>query len=86
MQKSVLEFGTHPLGSVLCKRKRCSVKKEDSKGSSVTEIVRESEKHSQNSLSQERKSFSLLSSLHRSNLGKCVQDFYANLENILKIR
>ena len=35
VQKSLLDFGTHPLGSVLCKRKRCSVKKEDSKGSSV---------------------------------------------------
>ena len=35
VQKSMLDFGTHPLGSVLCIRKRCSVKKEDSKGSSV---------------------------------------------------
>ena len=26
MQKSVLEFGTHSLGSVLCKRKKCSAK------------------------------------------------------------
>ena len=33
MQKFVLEFGTHSLGSVLCKR--CSGKKEDSKESSV---------------------------------------------------
>ena len=35
VQKSVLEFGTHSLGSVLCIRKWCSVKKEDSEGSSV---------------------------------------------------
>ena len=35
MQKFVLEFRFHSLGSVLCKRKRCSGKKEDSKGSSV---------------------------------------------------
>ena len=35
VQKSLLDFGTHPLGSVLCIKKRCSVKKEDSKGSSV---------------------------------------------------
>ena len=35
VQESLLDFGTHPLGSVLCNRKRCGVKKEDSKGSSV---------------------------------------------------
>ena len=34
-QESLLDFGTHPLGSVLCIRKQCSVRKEDSKGSSV---------------------------------------------------
>ena len=33
--QNLLDFGTHPLGSVLCIRKRCSVKKEDSKGNSV---------------------------------------------------
>ena len=26
MQKSVLEFGTHSVGSVLCKGKKCSAK------------------------------------------------------------
>ena len=35
VQESLLDFGTHPLGSVLCIRKQCSVRKEDSKGSSV---------------------------------------------------
>ena len=49
-------------------------------------IRKKKKKHSQNSLSQAGKSFSLLSSLHRSNLEKCVQDFHANWENILKIR
>ena len=35
VQKFVLEFGAHSLGSVLCKRKRCSVNEKDSKESSV---------------------------------------------------
>ena len=35
VQKFVLEFGIHSLGSVLCKRKWCSVNRKDSKGSSV---------------------------------------------------
>ena len=26
VQESLLDFGTHPLGSVLCNRKRCGVK------------------------------------------------------------
>ena len=35
VQESLLDFRTPPLGSVLCIRKWCSVRKEDSKGSSV---------------------------------------------------
>ena len=75
VQKFVLEFRSHSLGSILCKRKKCSAK--------VCVGIR-------NTIPKEvfceKKSFSLLSLLHRSNLGKWVQDFYANLENILKIR
>ena len=33
VQESLLDFRTHSLGSVVCIRKWCSVKKEDSKGS-----------------------------------------------------
>ena len=43
VQKFVLEFKIHPLGSVLCKRKWCRVNKKDSTGSSVVQSVRESE-------------------------------------------
>ena len=64
VQKFVFEFEAHYLGSVLCKRKRCSVNKKDSKGRSVTLIVCESEKHSQNSLSLREENFSLLPSQH----------------------
>ena len=35
VQKFVFEFRVHSLGSVLCKRKWCSVNKKDSKGGSV---------------------------------------------------
>ena len=84
----MFEFGVHSLGSVLCKRKRCSANKKDSKGSSAVYSVSKSGKHSQNSLNLRKENFSLLSSHHRSNLKlsvyKIFREFGEHSKHLLK--